>query len=359
MRAECPGCQQVFALKSDEILTLERPVDLICPSCQSLLTFGILESRIIDAPAKDSPVPGSAAESPHEPVEPLDDTRGVAPGLKSHILRSLVNLPAMPMVILKAREIMNDPNAGLRDLAAIIENDQALVGKVLSMANSAYYGLGGQVSSIRHASVLLGLKVLGDLIVMSAAASLLNRELKGYGLDPQSAWRHSLAAALCARRIADVRQPALREDAFVVGLLHDAGKIILNPFLEKAGALVAELCPKGAPITTAVEKEALGFDHTEIIARACRFWRFPDAVVHGVRYHHRPSQSAGSLLAHIASLANRIAHLAGLGPPLNGDEALADAQTLEILQLQEEDLEGFTAATVAEVQKMESGLLEA
>lgn len=359
MRAECPGCKQIIALTSEEILKAKRTVEMVCPACHGVLTLGIVESRLaVVAPPEPQPAaaPSPAAEAPREPAaEPADD-QTVVPGLKSHILRSLVNLPAMPMVILKAREVMADPNSGLRDLAKIIENDQAVVGRVLSMANSAFYGLSGQVSSIRHASVLLGLRVLGDIIVMSAAASLLNRELKGYGLSPQAAWRHSLAAALCARRIAEQRHPELSEDAFVVGLLHDGGKIILEPFVEKTRAALLELSPAGGLISAAAEKETLGFDHTEIIARACRFWRFPEAVVQGVRHHHAPSQSSESLLAYMAHCADFAAHRAAEAPVPGDLDQLRAEGTLDRLQLTEGDLEALAAATSGEVQKMESGL---
>lgn len=359
MRVECPGCKREFTPSGNEILTAREAVAVLCPSCSSVLKVGILETRAAveppGPPPRPEPAPVPAPDPARETAEPGEDA-GIAPGLKSHILRSLVNLPAMPLVILKAREVMANPDAGLRDLSKIIENDQALVGKVLSIANSAYYGLSGQVATIGHASVLLGLRVLGDVILMSAASSLLNRELKGYGLDPRTAWRHSLAAALCARRIAEVRHPEMREDAFVIGLLHDAGKIILDPFLEKSREALAALCPKGEPVTPAVEKELLGFDHTEIMARACRFWRFPETVVQAVRYHHRPSQSSGHHLAHVAHLANVAAHRAGLGCPETEADSLQAEGTLDTLDFQEGDVAELAADALREVEKLESGL---
>jgi HD-like signal output (HDOD) protein len=191
---------------------------------------------------------------------------------------------------------------------------------------------------------------------MSAANSLLNRELRGYGMDPRTAWRHSLAAALSARRIAEIRYPEMREDAFVVGLLHDAGKIILDPFLEKSREALAALCPKGEPVTPAVEKELLGFDHTEIMARACRFWRFPEAVVQAVRYHHHPAHASGSRLAFVAHLANVAAHRAGLGYPKMEVDSLQAEGTLDALDFQEGDVEELAADALREVEKLESGL---
>jgi len=72
----------------------------------------------------------------------------------------------MPQTVLKAREIIANPRSDFKELAVLVETDQAIAAKVLKLANSAYYGLSGKVSSIQHASVVLGHKALGELITM-------------------------------------------------------------------------------------------------------------------------------------------------------------------------------------------------
>jgi len=273
--------------------------------------------------------------------------------LKSDILRSLVRLPPMPQVILKARETMANPNAGLRDLARIIENDQALVTKVLSLANSAYYGISGQVSSIQHASVLLGLKTLGTLITMSACSVLLNRELKGYQLAPQAIWRHSLSSALAAREIAERRFPGTEADAFIVGLLHDAGKMILDPFVCSRKEDRPEAFPPHGPLTEAHEIELLGVDHAEIMALACRFWRFPEPQVKGIRFHHHPAQSSQSALAYVAHFGHVLSQRAGFGCAANEAPLLEDG-VLEFLGLQPAEVDGLQLHMIQELERLEA-----
>ncbi len=272
--------------------------------------------------------------------------------LKSDILRSLVKLPPMPQIILKARETMANPNAGLRDLARIIENDQALVAKVLSLANSAYYGIGGQVSSIQHASVLLGLKTLGTLITISASSVLLNRELKGYHLAPQAIWRHSLSSALAAREIAERRFPGTEADAFIVGLLHDAGKMILDPFVCSRREDKPDAFPVQGPLTETREIELLGVDHAEIMALACRFWRFPEPQVKGIRFHHHPAQSSQSALAYVAHLGHVLSQRAGFGCAANEAPALEDG-VLEFLALQPADVDELQLHMIQELERLE------
>jgi HD-like signal output (HDOD) protein len=275
--------------------------------------------------------------------------------LKSDILRSLVKLPPMPQIILKARETMANPNAGLRDLARIIENDQALVAKVLSLANSAYYGISGQVSSVQHASVLLGLKTLGDLITMSASSVLLNRELKGYRLAPQMIWRHSLSSALCAREIAARRFPGTEADAFIVGLLHDAGKMILDPFICSRMEDQAISLPEGVAITQTHEIELLGVDHAEIMALACRFWRFPEPQVRGIRFHHHPAHSSQSALAYVAHFGHVLSQRSGFGGAAN-EAAVLEDETLEFLKLQPAEVDELHEHMIQEMERLEETL---
>jgi HD-like signal output (HDOD) protein len=347
MRVVCPACKQVFEIEAELVLSATETLPVACRACRCTFSLGVVDVRLPPPP-----------EAPVVPVprrdEPVED-RPQATGLKSHILRSLVNLPDMPLIILKARQVMDDPDSGLRDLAQIIENDQTLDAKVLSLANSAYYGISGQVATVQHASVLLGLKVLGELIIMSAASALFNRELNGYGLAPSDIWRHSIACALCAQRVAETRFPRLADHAFLAGLMHDAGKIILDPFIRRQQEAITDLDPAGPPpeVDCAVEKELLGFDHAEIIARACRFWRFPEPMLPGLRYHHNPSQSSGSELACIVHLANVLAHRAGFGACYDRTALLEAEGTLSLLQIDAPGLDALQAETADSVAKLE------
>jgi HD-like signal output (HDOD) protein len=278
--------------------------------------------------------------------------------IKSQALRSLVKLPPRPLVILRARDVLADPNAGLRDLTNIIENDLALVPKVLALANSAYYSIGGQVSSVRHAAALLGFKTLGELITMSASALWLSGDLTAYRFDSRRVWMHSLSAALCACQIAETRFPGIEADAFVVGLLHDAGKVILEPFLQQRLAQLEAACPPPSPVTPEAERRLLGIDHAEMMARACRFWRFPESLTQAIRFHHSPALSAQSALAYIAHAANAVAHAAETLPGQIEPMAV-EADALDFLMLDRQDLDRLYADMIDGVKKLESELVGA
>ena len=278
--------------------------------------------------------------------------------LKAKILRSLVNLPSMPHIILKAREILSDPDSSLRDLAKVIEIDQALVAKVLTLANSAYYGVSGMVSSIQHASVLLGQKTLAQMITISASSVLLNKKLRGYDIAPDDMWKHSLFCAFAAKRFAEMYDTELIDDAFTAGLLHDAGKIILDPYVIKRKAEFEQFASQNNMPLFESEKAVFGFDHAEIMSRACRLWRFPEIQATAIRYHHQPSCNEDNELACMIHLADVLAKSSGFAAGQSATLDEIDPEILQFLRIQVQDLDVVASAVQDDLQKIKEELKE-
>ena len=192
----------------------------------------------------------------------------------------------MPQVIMKARQVMADPNSSLKDIGSVLETDQAIAAMVLKMANSAYYGLIGMVSSIQHASVVLGHKTLNELITVAGTSQLLGSALKGYGMGSGDLWRHSLAVAFGCKVIADKNAPSLSNDAFSAGLIHDAGKLVLDSHIQQFQQDFKNLNGDDQMVLSPAEKTVLGFDHAEIAFELCKQWNIPPAQSDAIRYHH-------------------------------------------------------------------------
>ena len=227
--------------------------------------------------------------------------------LTKKILQAVETLPAMPQILLKAQEIMADTNANFEGLERTLQADQALVATVLKLANSAYYGQSGKVSSIRRAAVILGFRVLGEVIVTASASNLVDTPLQGYRLRPGDLWRHSLAVAFGSRIIAKRVKQDLANDAYIAGLLHDAGKLILDPYIsEKKGVLEKYIEDDGKSLPRA-EKLTTGFNHAEIAGMLCKGWNFPRSIYEAIRYHHAPYKVNSDSLAHILYTADEIA----------------------------------------------------
>jgi len=232
--------------------------------------------------------------------------------LRERILGAVDNLPPMPQIVHKARQIVDDPNSSLKALADLIETDQALAVKVLRLSNSAYYSRLEKVASVQEAAVVLGLKTLEELLTVACTHKVLGRSLKGYDLAADALWRHSLSVAIGSRIIANKKSPSLANEAFSAGLIHDAGKLILDEYvLERKEAFTRFLADKEESFLNA-EKKILGFDHAEIAAKVCEKWNFPKTISVPVRYHHNPSRFRSNELAYIVHASDQMATWCGM-----------------------------------------------
>jgi HD-like signal output (HDOD) protein len=335
MRVECLKCHKVFDIP-DERLPMGKQIAFSCPDCN-----GTIELDLTWKSRKD-----------HAPALSSDKKLPKGEALKKKILRTVKNLPPMPQTVLKAREIMANPNSDFKELGELLETDQAIAAKVLKLANSSYYGLSGKVSSIQHASVVLGHKALGELITMGGTASILGKTLEGYGLDSGALWKHSLGVAFGSRIIANRRSPALSNDAFVSGLIHDAGKLILDQHILERKELFQEFMADGRQSFLAAEKQILEFDHSEIASEVCKNWNIPQALATAIKYHHYPSRSQGDELAYIVHMADAITMMTGLGLGVDGMLYEVDNEAMNVLGLQEEDLNSIMEEVLESVQKI-------
>lgn len=347
MEIECTGCQKVYDLPDDR-LPYGKVVTFPCPACKAKVT--------LDLRVKEE---NEESDTGKVVFKPLDDSAEGSlekEDLKKKIVKRINDLPPMPKVMIKAREIMADPNSSFKEIAQVIETDQAIAAKILKVANSAYYGLSGMVSSIHQASVVLGYKTLEQVITMVSSSSLLGKQLKGYGLRAGALWRHSLAVAVASKHIAQKRAPTLENDAFAAGLIHDAGKLALDAYVVNRKKEIDEFLKNQSPSFLLAEQQVLGFDHTEIAHELCKKWKLPDEHAIAMRYHHCPGEANSNQLAHIIHTANYLAgqHGFGTGPQFD-DENIAP-ESLSALRLKTEDLEKIGMEVTAAVEEIATNL---
>jgi len=222
------------------------------------------------------------------------------------IARSIGKLPSWPAVALELLQSIDDENANAEALARKIAKDQALVAKLLRMANSSFYGLQSQVDSIQDAVVVLGLRSTRMLALSAAFTSSSGRTLAA-GFDFRNFWRHSLATALCARALA--RQlKAHEENAFAAGLLHDIGRLVLaSCFPRSLEAVLQHRAQLDCHLIDA-ERTVLGMDHAQIGKVAAERWRFPAPLRDAIAGHHSVEQKDRHSLAYIVQVADAVVH---------------------------------------------------
>jgi putative nucleotidyltransferase with HDIG domain len=207
----------------------------------------------------------------------------------------------------------DNADASVSSLARIMAADQALAAMVLKLANSAYYGYARRIESLPDAVVLLGFASVKNLAITASITRLLATDRDDLSQIRQGIFEHSLATATCARLLGRTRRVS-GEKAFVAGLLHDLGLIILVCYAkDRFRELLAE-AERRSVAFEAIEHEILGFSHAELGARVAAEWQFPPALCDALRHHHDPTQAeTDRVLAGTVHLADWVAKRLEIG----------------------------------------------
>jgi putative nucleotidyltransferase with HDIG domain len=210
---------------------------------------------------------------------------------KDRILATVKSVPSLPSVVMKLRKYLNDPDANFDELARIIQYDPGLTANVLQLANSAYFGWAGTISSVKEAITRLGTNRIFQMVLCMSVAPLVSKPIKGYDMDAGSLWEHSIAVAVCAEQLAEALKLEGAEDAFTAGMLHDMGKVVLGTFVEVDDEPIREIVASDGLAFNEAERMVLGIDHAEVAAVLLEDWQLPGEVVAAARWHHEPGKA--------------------------------------------------------------------
>lgn len=249
-------------------------------------------------------------------------------------LSSIRELPTLPAVLGKILNTAADPDASAIDLGRLIAADQSLAATLLRLVNSSYYGFYRQINTVTQAIVVLGFLEVRNLALTATAFQAFDEFPSNY--DRQQLWRHSLAVALAADRIAKLIKRDT-EGAFESGLLHDIGKVVLDwRYPELFRKAVADANDRECAIADA-EVEVFGMNHATVGGMLGEHWNLPESVVEVIKCHHDPaSASIDPQQAYIVMLANALAYEAGIGEGSSGCLPGVPAAVLERLGLTED-----------------------
>lgn len=212
------------------------------------------------------------------------------------IVRKLENLPTIPTIAAKILKTLTEENPEIEEIVKLIETDQATTMKILKLVNSAHFSGITDISSVQKAVVRLGFSEVRCVLLSVTISESLVKSLQENGPDQQDGlWKHSLACAVCAEMIINKTCPDLRSEAFVSGLLHDVGKLILEEcFPDKYMQMDLERLEQRIPLLQA-EQNILGVDHTIVGKWLAEEWNLPEVFVHSIWLHHIPCNSLDNL----------------------------------------------------------------
>lgn len=266
----------------------------------------------------------------------------------SALIAKVKDLPPLPSIVLKAMEMLADPEVSIRNLQQVISQDQALSAKILRIVNSALYSLRREVSTVSHAVTVLGLETVKS-VIMAASVERVFQSAKDLGTKLMS--EHSWGTALAARTIARRVRYENPEEALVCGLMHDIGKpVLLQNFRPQYSEIISEVY-RGDSSFHQMELLAFGFSHAHVGALLARKWNFPPQLAEAVGYHHNPTSAPGYRpLACIVNLANLFMISMGIGFEKNKELVLWEQPSAEFLKLDSSALEALASELQVAVQ---------
>jgi HD-like signal output (HDOD) protein/signal transduction histidine kinase len=222
---------------------------------------------------------------------------------------TLKNLPTLPHILLKVINICNDSEGDLRELSEILEKDPSLSIKILKMVNSPYYGLSKKVETILQAVSILGTNAIRNIAVCTSVDEVFDGQKEDVRFNLKVFWWHSLKCAVLAKLFAQTGEQVNADEAFLSGLIHDIGKLVLwTNFGEQYTRVLDARVDKGqSPLK--VEAELIA-NHCEIGAWLLQRWNFGPFMVDAVLYHHEPADKIATALPlvqviHVANILSQ------------------------------------------------------
>ncbi len=197
----------------------------------------------------------------------------------------------MPQTLTKILATIDDPNSNLAKLEEIVKMDTNFSFKILSLANSAFYGLSQKISNIHTALSILGINLIKSLAFQASANELFNKKMETTAMSPQNLWKHSVGVGVCARMMARRLKIGDAEEFFTMGILHDMGLLVEAQFYpDVVNAILEKLKTEDAGILN-LENEAFQTDHASITHRMCEKWSLPEKMAVILKHHHNPLQA--------------------------------------------------------------------
>ncbi|MBM9500637.1 HDOD domain-containing protein [Leptospira sp. 201903071] len=269
-------------------------------------------------------------------------------------------LPRISSVVTKVMQMVQKQDVAIPDLAKEISNDPGLTAEVIKLSNSAYYRAAKPIKTVQESLMTLGIKTVKDIILLTASKGILKKDLKGYQVEAEDNWIHSLTVAELSKRICEQKKLKIGTDlAFTGGLLHNIGKVILADFFPAVLLTLREELKNHTSSFAELEKKHFGYSHEEAGAKLLAKWNFPQELVHVAENYSRPEEEKEyPELVSVVHVAHTISVAAGVGIDIAGLSVPISNKALQILGINDSDLQMYYTV-LPEIQKHIRELIQA
>ena len=204
------------------------------------------------------------------------------------LLKGIVELSSLPFIYIKINDAVNNPRSSIKDISEIISGDPGLTSRLLRLVNSAFYGFPSKVETVSRARLMVGTQQMRDLALATSVMSLF-KGIPGHLVSMESLWRHSVACGLAARMLAKVRQSEVNAELlFTAGIIHDIGRLVIYKKIPETAQEMIIRCRDSKEPLYLVEKEVLGFDHSDLWRMLAQSWNLPPSLEEVLACHHFP-----------------------------------------------------------------------
>jgi HD-like signal output (HDOD) protein/CheY-like chemotaxis protein len=227
------------------------------------------------------------------------------------VVSRIETLPTAPSIYQEITQELSSPNTSIHRLTEIISKDFGITAKILQLANSAFFGLYQHVSTVERALTLLGFDTVAALVLTVKIFSA-HTKLSVPGFSIPVLWSHSMTTASAARAIAakESQERSGIQDAFMGGMLHDVGKLVLAANLSDGYRRVIRLTGETRCPLWKAEQEVFGTTHAEVGAYLMGLWGIPAAIIEAIAFHHSPNSCPTRSFTPLTAthVANALAH---------------------------------------------------
>jgi len=201
-------------------------------------------------------------------------------------VKKITTVATLPEITSKIIATVEDPRSSAAQLHKIVSHDPALVVRILKVVNSSFYGLPGQINSIERAIVMLGLNAVKNIAVAASLGQLFRGTKLCDGFTMKDLWTHCVAVAVASRELAKKVKPALADEAFLAGMIHDTGMLVSLQLWPEAMKSVCEKAKKSTQSFCEIEEAAVGTNHQAMGGVLAATWKFPAGCQAVAAYHH-------------------------------------------------------------------------
>jgi putative nucleotidyltransferase with HDIG domain len=238
------------------------------------------------------------------------------------LIQQIDHLVSLPDVCVKVNRLVDSPSYCARSVGEIVSRDTDLSARLLRLVNSSFFGLRAPVETISRAIALIGSNELRNLVMATSTVRLflgIPSEL----VNMYEYWQHAVTTGVIARELAELRNVLHSERLFVMGLLHDIGRLVIYLTLPEKSRDILLITGGDDGLSAEAEQEVLGFTHMDVGAELLRQWNLPDALITVAGTHHTPLEATDyrfeAVLVHFAiALANQATQEDGLDEVLAG-----------------------------------------